>query len=345
MRPTRSKADKGPLPGPLPPRLKNCEIILNYDCNARCVFCYQPEDELKPCDGRRMSFAAASRALYQGYARGCRIAYFIGGEITLLEDLPKIIRLAAKIGYPYIQVMSNGLRLAEKDYVRRLTDAGANVFRISLHSHEPELHDRLVGIPGAFAKVERAFANISSSGAELCVNHALNKLNYRGVRGLAELVTGRLGVRDFNIIFPHYSGMMERNADLLKVSYTEAVPYLRGMLESLRESGFSPEGRVFVNFCPCNMPEAAHLMAEWDRPSRPEDDEPLYYVEGQTDAVYAVKERIREKNPSCRRCVYDKVCMGFEKWYSSMFGRREFRPVLRKPRPFPVFSRPSRKMP
>jgi MoaA/NifB/PqqE/SkfB family radical SAM enzyme len=323
--------------------VKNCEIILNYDCNARCVFCYQPEDDLKPCSEKRMPFSAASKALYQGYARGCRCAYFIGGEITLLPDLPKIIKLAAKIGYPWIQVMSNGLRLAEKAYTDDLIAAGANLFRLSLHGPSEKIHDRLVGVPGAFARLTAAFDNIKSGGAELCVNMALNKVNYRSLPEMVKLVTGRFGVRDFNIIFPHYSGMMAKNSGLLKVSVGQAVPYLRRTLAYMKKAGVRPESRVLINFCPCNIPEAAHLMAEWDRPSRPEDDEPLYYVEGQTDAVYSVKERIRVKNPSCSRCVYDPVCMGFEKWYADVFGRREFRPVLKKPEPFPLFPLPRRK--
>ncbi len=332
---------RAPSPGA---RIKNCEMILNYDCNARCVFCYQPGDELKPLCGQRMPFADASRALYEGYARGCRCAYFIGGEITLLPDLPKIIKLAAKIGYPWIQVMSNGLKLADKAYTRSLIKAGANLFRLSLHGPGPEIHDRLVGVPGAFGKLAAAFDNIREGGAELCVNMALNAPNYRALPEMVGLITGRFGVRDFNIIFPHYSGMMAKNADLLKVSVTRAVPYLRKTLALLKENGVRPESRILINFCPCNIPEAAHLMAEWDRPERAEDDEPLYYVEGKTDAVYSVKERIRVKNRSCSRCAYDKVCMGFEKWYADVFGRREFRPVLRKPAPFPLRPLPRRKV-
>lgn len=324
--------------------VKNCEIILNYDCNARCVFCYQPEDALKPCSEKRMSFEDASKALYQGYSRGCRCAYFIGGEITLLPDLPKIIKMASKIGYPYVQVMSNGLKLADRAYTRELIAAGANLFRLSLHGPDAASHDRLVGVPGAFEKLTAAFGNINKGGAELCVNMALNKINYRSLTEMIALVTGRFGVRDFNVIFPHYSGMMARNADLLKVSVTEAVPELRRALAYMLEAGVRPESRVLINFSPCNIPEAAHLMAEWDRPALADDD-PLYYVEGQTDAVYAVKERIRVKNKGCARCVYDKVCMGFEKWYADVFGRREFRPVLKKAEPFPVFCEPLRKRP
>ncbi len=323
--------------------VKNCEVILNYDCNARCIFCYQPEDDLKPLSGKRMPFSGASRALYQGYSRGCRCAYLIGGEITLLPDLPKIIKLAARIGYPWIQVMSNGLKLADRTYAGSLIKAGANLFRLSLHGPSEEIHDRLVGVPGAFKKITAAFDNIRAGGAELCVNMAVNGVNYKALPEMLELITGRFGVRDFNIIFPHYSGMMAKNADLLKVSVRQAVPYVREALERMRLGGIRPESRVLINFCPCNIPEAAHLMAEWDRPSRPEDDEPLYYVEGQTDAVYSVKERIRVKNPSCSRCVYDKVCMGFEKWYADVFGRREFRPVLKKPAPLQVFPLPRRK--
>lgn len=315
------------------PRLKNCEIILNEECNARCVFCYQPGLERK---ARTLPFEKAAEALYRGRKNGCWIAYLIGGEITLREDLAKIVRLARKAGYPCVHVMSNGLKLAHAPYARKLVEAGVDLFTISIHGHSAAVHDRLVGVKGAFERVCRAIGNIQALGAEVRINNALNRFNFKTVDLLAGKFTERFGLTDINIIFPHYSGMMAENAGKLSVSVTEARPHLRRALERIRGLKLKMEGPLLINFCPCNLPEAEHLMGEWARPAKKDDDEELHHLDGQRDMVYAMKERIRVKNISCRLCVYDRACMGFEKWYADLFGGEEFVPVIKKPAPFPL---------
>jgi len=283
-----------------------------------------------------MPFEKAAAALYKGRMEKCWVAYLIGGEITMRPDLPKIVKLARSMGYPYVQVMSNGLKLADPDYAKSLVDAGANIFRVSVHGHTPGLHDALVGVPGAFKKVMKAFENLTRLGAEISVNHALTGPNYKTLRNLLEIISGRFGIEDFNVIFPHYNGMMAERAGELKVSVTQAVPYVREALEYLKSSGAVIEDSVLVNFCPCNIPEAAHLMAEWERPAAPKTDEPLFHIDGREDRIHGLKERLCLKNKSCSSCVYNGRCMGFEKWYSDIFGSKEFRPVKKEAAPFPL---------
>lgn len=49
-----------------------------------------------------------------------------GGEPTMREDLPEIIRLGHEIGFRFIQLNTNGLKLADLDYVMKLKEAGLN---------------------------------------------------------------------------------------------------------------------------------------------------------------------------------------------------------------------------
>jgi MoaA/NifB/PqqE/SkfB family radical SAM enzyme len=313
--------------------VKNCEVILNEECNARCVFCYQPGLERKAA---ALPFKKAAEALYRGRKNGCWVAYLIGGEITLRDDLSKIVKLARHAGYPCVHVMSNGLKLSDPSYARGLVEAGANLFTISVHGYSAAIHDKLVGVKGAFNRVRSAIGNLLSLGAQVRINNALNRLNYKTVDLLCGEFTREFGLTDINIIFPHYSGMMMKNAGRLSVTVTEVRPHLVRALDRIKDSGLKMEGPLLINFCPCNLPRAAHLMGEWARPLNKEDDEELHHLDGQKDMIYAMKERIRVKNLSCRRCAYDRVCMGFEKWYADVYGGGEFTPVVSKPRPFPL---------
>ncbi|MEM2636988.1 MAG: radical SAM protein [Candidatus Korarchaeota archaeon] len=52
---------------------------------------------------------------------------FSGGEPTVREDLPELIRKAKELGFTQIQIATNGVRMAQSaDYVRTLVEAGLN---------------------------------------------------------------------------------------------------------------------------------------------------------------------------------------------------------------------------
>ncbi len=311
-------------------KAKNCEIILNYDCNARCPFCYHSQEQIKEFS-YRMPFQDVAKALYEGRKNGAFVAYLIGGETTLHPDLPKIAAFARKVGYPYIQVLSNGLKLADFKYVKKLTDSGVNLFRLSVHGPNEKIHDKLVGVEGAFRKIMKAAENIERLGAEITVNHALNKVNYKCIEDTLKLLTKKMGVSDFNIIFPHYTGTMKEHLDMLQVRVSETLPYVRSALRFLEKNKIEVENAIFINFTPCNLPEAVHLMTEWEEPQKDLRDETMYHLEGYKNRIYELAGKLRRKNRTCVKCIYNKRCLGFEKWYFEMFGGKEYRPVL-KPR-------------
>jgi len=52
---------------------------------------------------------------------------FSGGEPTMREDLPEIVRKAKALGFPQIQIATNGVRIAQDPaYAQKLKDAGVN---------------------------------------------------------------------------------------------------------------------------------------------------------------------------------------------------------------------------
>jgi MoaA/NifB/PqqE/SkfB family radical SAM enzyme len=308
-----------------PPR--SCELVLNYACNARCVFCYHPSFMLAQ---KEMPFADAARRLYAARERGAWIAYLIGGEITVRDDLPKIAALARRIGYPSVQIVTNGIRLSDPAFARSLFEAGANGFRISLHAPDAATHDALTAVPGAFRRSVRAIDNLRRLGAHVATNTVVNKLNYRLLPALTRWFIRELGVTNSCLIYAHYSGAMGDNWTRLQASYRRVAPFLREALEAYRDEGAPIEDRMLSNFQPCALPEYADVMAEWYH-LPPAEDDLLFIPEGARGGVCAMKAAQRMKAASCRRCVFDGLCMGFEKEYFKLFGESDFDPVLERP--------------
>ena len=81
-----------------------------------------------------------------------------GGEPTVRDDLFEIIDIAKRNGLSP-RVVTNGLRLADEDYCRRLCETGAQIL-IAFDGRDPAIYERLRKSPGAYAKKLKALENL-----------------------------------------------------------------------------------------------------------------------------------------------------------------------------------------
>jgi sulfatase maturation enzyme AslB (radical SAM superfamily) len=315
----------------LPPKV--CEVTLNFACNARCLFCYNPTED-PAFAARELSFSAAARALAAGRADGCWVACLIGGEATLRRDLPALARLARKLGYACVKVVSNGLRLADPDYARELSAAGVNCFNVSIHGASAAQHDRLVGVPGAFDKCLRALENARRLGKEAGVDHVFTRLNFRDFPRYFEMMLVEREINYFNMIFPHYRGVMAAHVDELALSYREAAPFALAAMDLFSRRGLPALSRVLVNFPPCTVPGYEHLVADWEE--RTDGGEPMFAPGAAVQRLDAMKLAQRQKPAACGSCVYASRCQGVDREYLARHGEDEFVPLKTKPRPAPI---------
>jgi len=96
-------------------------------CNLRCPICFARAGSNHASDLTIEQIRAILEYGRQNnYPLPVRGVGNSGGEPTLRDDLPEIIRMQKEFGYDYILVMTNGLRLAEDlDYFKKLRDLDA----------------------------------------------------------------------------------------------------------------------------------------------------------------------------------------------------------------------------
>ena len=101
----------------------NIVVDLTHRCNMECANCYIPNRDVPDLDKEKL-FEFLSRLPSRTYIR------LIGAEPTMREDLPEIISKVKALGHRP-SVTTNGLKLAQPSYVKKLKDAG---LRLLLHS-------------------------------------------------------------------------------------------------------------------------------------------------------------------------------------------------------------------
>lgn len=119
-------------------------IEVTQRCNLRCSFCFADangdlEDDLAM---EQLEFMYQSVMQTSG---NCNIQ-LSGGEPTLRDDLPEIIKLGHELGFSFIQINTNGIRLGEDEaYVKALKEAGLNSVFLQFDGTEDEIFQKLRG--------------------------------------------------------------------------------------------------------------------------------------------------------------------------------------------------------
>jgi uncharacterized radical SAM superfamily Fe-S cluster-containing enzyme len=110
-----------------------------------------------------------------------------GGEPTLREDLFRIIELAQSYGF-VTRVVTNGLKLADSDYCRRLVSTGVGIL-FSYDGSIPELYRRLRGDEECLELKRRGLDNLARcDGARVgMVTLVVQHYSHQQVRDVLEL--------------------------------------------------------------------------------------------------------------------------------------------------------------
>lgn len=295
------------------------ELFLNYACSAKCPFCYNPPitQELLRLD---LSFEQAAASLYKAAKAGLTRLNLHGGEVTLRDDLPKLLALARKLGFSEITLVTNGIRLGIPEYVESLVASGLTHVRISVHAADAKTHDEIVAIPGAYEKVLQAVANVRDAGIPLGLNFVIIKKNVAKLPAFTSYFCGELGVDDVIVYFPHLRGMMALNADAQAPTYAEAAPFVR--------KAAARPGVLLANFPPCALPELAGRMLDWARDDHAPGD--MTHPEGFSEGIGEMKDEQRAPVPACASCALEPRCLGVEREYVARYGAGEFAPVKRE---------------
>ncbi len=119
-------------------------IEVTAKCDLYCPICFADSSE---CAGPPVPSEDIRRVFERLLGVTGQIPIQLsGGEPTLRDDLAGIIAMGSKMGFPHIQVNTNGIRISrEKDYLARLKDAGLSVIFLQMDGVDNEVFRRIRG--------------------------------------------------------------------------------------------------------------------------------------------------------------------------------------------------------
>lgn len=128
-------------------RQHTCCVLLEVTkrCNLQCPVCFAKAGS-EEADPDKSTIANWYRLLLD--SGGPYNIQLSGGEPTLRDDLPEIIALGRSLGYDFIQVNTNGLRLArDYNYVKELKKSGLSCVFLQFDGTKDTIYEQLRGSP------------------------------------------------------------------------------------------------------------------------------------------------------------------------------------------------------
>ena len=176
------------------------DLALTYRCNNNCAHCYNG----RPRDYPEMSLEQWKTVLDKLWDLGIPHIVFTGGEPTLYRHLPELIAHAEANGQ-ITGLNTNARRLADPQFTAALVNAGLDHIQITLESHDPEIHNFIVGRRGAWEQTVSGLRNALKSPLYVMTNTTLLQSNSPTLSQTLDFL-GREGVPTLGLNALIYAG-------------------------------------------------------------------------------------------------------------------------------------------
>lgn len=296
---------------------KLLNINLHFKCNAKCIFCVAGVPDAMRDTQVFSNKEEVFNELQKGFKQGYRKLCLSGGEPTIYENLLEVVKKAKSLGYVYVEVKTNGIKLKDYEFVSDMANAGVDVFCIAIQGPNSEIHDKLVGVPGAFDAIMSAVESVHSLGKTLVTPTCIQKGNYKALPRTIELLK-EINTSFVTPTFIETSGSALQHFNDLIPKYSEVIPYLYEAIDKLNE------GKIkfrLHGFPMCVIPKyefySLDLFRKNDRLAGTDINDYSQYE----------KENFRAKCSKCEECVVSCLCSGPWLNYAKIYGFDEFKPI------------------
>jgi radical SAM protein with 4Fe4S-binding SPASM domain len=176
------------------------DLAVTYRCNNDCAHCYNARERNFP----ELTTEQWIRIIDILWELGVPHLVFTGGEATLRNDLPELIRHAEANGQ-ITGLNTNARRLLDERYVQQLVEAGLDHVQVTVESCDEQIHDEMMRARGAFRQTIAGLKNVLGSKLYVMTNTTMLQTNVHTIPDTLDFLA-ELGVPTIGLNALIYSG-------------------------------------------------------------------------------------------------------------------------------------------
>jgi MoaA/NifB/PqqE/SkfB family radical SAM enzyme len=287
-------------------------IHLTDVCNEKCIFCVVgipefPKDTIKQ--------DRIEKILVENSNKGYREVNLHGGEPTVFSGFFEIVALINSLKYPSISIQTNGQRMKDLNFTRRIKELNVNLAVISLHSNSAEEHDWMTQSKGGFSNTVQGIKNALKVGMVVRTNTVITSQNIEHLPEIVDFISD-LGVKHINISNIHPVFTAYKNFELVVPRVQDTKKWVTKAVNRAldKDLDLTLEGFPF-----CLVPEFESHHIET---LRPQID--VEMREHWISDYFGFMDRLRTKGEVCDGCKYASKCGGVYYEYIEKRGWKEF---------------------
>ena len=291
---------------------------ITYRCNNSCLFCAA---DLEANNTEQEMPISELLAFLDDHNVDQKDRIIVnGGEPTVHQDFMRFIDAINERG-ALIDLFTNGKKLANPLFTEKLVKHSPMHIRIPLFGASPEIHDMLTGFQGNYNCVIQAIENIlnlrQSNKVSLEIKMLLSKATIMENEGIFDVITSKFPNDDycFSLNPLLVSECVSERQDMFIDSYSSLMNQSIGLISRASKSKWALKMDL-IPFC------AFPIEAQYLLPKAPKTEKMEYYSD--PEQSYMIDHD--NEDPTCRRCVYAKICNHFPDSYLTYMGRKEINP-------------------
>lgn len=151
-------------------------------CNQQCIICSNPDN------GLVLSLSEIRDKINDFKKRGFDGIILTGGEPTLHPDLKEIVTYSDKSGL-FVNMITNGQKIADHEYLEILKKAGLKQLHLSIYSHKKEIQAKISKNKESLSNIKKALANLQKMGGiKVNINIVIGKWNADNLSELINMI-------------------------------------------------------------------------------------------------------------------------------------------------------------
>ena len=165
-------------------RIPTVWLPLTYRCNNKCSWCYAKNETLRDRD-----LSDKNENLFLNFLSDLNVGkiVLIGGEPTLYQNIHRLISEANNKNIR-IGMVSNGRKLSEYNFCKRLKDSGIYSVTVSLEGSKEKLHDKITNVKGSFRQSLKGLENAIALGINSSTETVMSRENEDDLEEIVSLV-------------------------------------------------------------------------------------------------------------------------------------------------------------
>lgn len=291
---------------------------ITYRCNNNCIFC--AADHGFNNTNSEMTIDEFKETLDQNNVGALDRVIINGGEPTTHTHFFDFLKIA-KEHNAYIDLYTNGVKLNDFEFAKKLLTYTPLLIRIPIFGATPEVHDKLTGMSGSFKNTMDGIRNLLSVKENLAVNIEIKLLLSKATSDENEKIYDYFNRNftkecyfSFNPLL--ISNRVKQNADVMFESCTDSIQKEIPLIRRMKNDGW----KVSLSLLPiCVLPTEyraggvdRNISETYSSPSLVKNVENTYC------------------SPKCKFCSLKEICAGFPSSYISFVGDDEVKPIYVK---------------